>query len=86
MVLGRGPLCPRLCPRPWLAGRSGSGCTLPGMTMFLAMLIKPLLALLVFGFALGLANIVMRWLPEGRIKRLLTRPIGRGPSTPRRWQ
>jgi len=56
------------------------------MTMFFAMLIKPFLALVVFGLALGVANVIMRWLPEGRIKRMLSRPIGRGPSTPRRWQ
>ncbi len=52
--------------------------------MFWAMLIKPLLAIVLFGLALGLARLVIDLIPEGRVKRLLTRPIGRQ-SAERRW-
>lgn len=56
------------------------------MTTFLAMLIKPLVAFVFFGVALALARIVMRCIPAGRVKRLLSRPVGRGPARPRRWE
>lgn len=52
--------------------------------MFWAMVFKPLVALVLFGLALFVARLVMRLIPEGRIKRLLTRPIGRK-SAHRRW-
>jgi hypothetical protein len=52
--------------------------------MFWAMLIKPFLAFVLFGLALWLARLLMRWIPDGRIKRLLTRPIGKG--SPRKWR
>jgi hypothetical protein len=47
------------------------------MTMFWAMLVKPLIAVAFFGAALGVARLVIALIPEGRVKRLLTRPIGR---------
>jgi hypothetical protein len=53
--------------------------------MFWAMVIKPLLAVVVFGLALWLARLVIGLIPEGRIKRLLTRPIGRKTAN-RRWR
>jgi hypothetical protein len=55
------------------------------MTMFLAMLVKPLVALVFFGLALGVARLVIALIPEGRVKRLLTRPIGRQ-ATDRGWR
>jgi hypothetical protein len=55
------------------------------MTMFLAMLVKPLVALLFFGVALGVGRVVIALIPEGRVKRLLTRPIGRQ-AADRRWR
>jgi hypothetical protein len=48
--------------------------------MFWAMVFKPLVAFVLFGLALWIARALMRLIPDGRIKRLLTRPIGtRGP-------
>jgi hypothetical protein len=55
------------------------------MAMFWAMLIKPLVAVVLFGLALWLSQMVIALIPEGRIKRLLTRPIGRQ-ATDRRWR
>lgn len=55
------------------------------MTMFWAMVIKPLVAVVLFGLALGLAQLVIACIPDGRVKRLLTRPIGRQ-ATDRRWR
>jgi hypothetical protein len=55
------------------------------MSMFWAMLIKPVVAVLLFGAALWLARWCIAWMPGGRVKRLLTRPIGRRPAD-RGWR
>lgn len=55
------------------------------MEMFWAMAMKPLVAVLFFGLALGLARLLMALIPEGRVKRLLTSPIGRQ-AADRRWR
>jgi hypothetical protein len=53
--------------------------------MFWAMVFKPLVAFVLFGLALWLARLLIGLIPEGRIKRLLTRPIGRK-TADRRWR
>jgi len=52
--------------------------------MFLVMLLKPLVGLVLFGVVLCLARAIIALIPEGRVKRLLTRPIGVRDVT-RRW-
>lgn len=48
------------------------------MTWLLALIIKPFVALVVFGLICLPARLaVQRWMPEGRVKRLLLRPISR---------
>jgi hypothetical protein len=42
----------------------------------LALLIKPLVLFLMFAFAYYLGKVILYFVPEGRIKRLLTRPVG----------
>lgn len=54
------------------------------MSMFWAMLIKSLVAFVLFGLALVIAWGVMSLIPEGRIKRLLGRPLRRG-IRERKW-
>jgi hypothetical protein len=45
------------------------------MSVFLAMLVKPLVALLILVPALLLARVIQRHLPDGRLKRLLFSPL-----------
>lgn len=48
------------------------------MEMFFVMALKGFVAVALFGVALGLSRLLLRLIPEGRVKRLLTRPIGAG--------
>lgn len=54
------------------------------MEMFWVMLIKPFVGLVLFGSAFAIAWVVMRFIPEGRFKALLGRPLRRG-IRERRW-
>lgn len=48
------------------------------MTIAIAMLLRPFLALAVFGLvALPLRMVFERFYPDGRVKRFLLRPIGK---------
>lgn len=42
----------------------------------IAMAIKPLIAIVFFVFVAILARLILRALPEGRLKRLLSRRVG----------
>ena len=53
--------------------------------MFWAMLLKPLVALVLYGTALWLAQMVMRVIPDGWLRRLLVLRVGRR-GTARRWR
>jgi hypothetical protein len=44
------------------------------------MLLKPFVALAFWGVALGIARIIMRCIPAGRIKRLLATPERQRPA------
>lgn len=54
------------------------------MSMFWVMLIKPLVAFVLFGLAFSIAWLVMSVIPEGRFKRLLGNPLRRG-ICKRKW-
>ncbi len=47
------------------------------MEWALALVLKPFVALVVFFLAMLLARLVGRWIPEGRIKRVLFAPLHR---------
>lgn len=48
------------------------------MSMFLAMLLKPFVGFVLWGIAWLIAGAILRSVPNGRFRRLLTRRIGRG--------
>jgi hypothetical protein len=54
------------------------------MTMVFAMLIQPLLGVVVWGLAFVVACWLLKFIPQGRIRRFLTRPIGYMSADPRR--
>jgi hypothetical protein len=54
------------------------------MEMFWVMALKGLVGLALWGAAYGIAMLVMRAIPEGRLKALLGRPLRRG-IRERRW-
>jgi hypothetical protein len=45
------------------------------MDLFLAVVVRPLIALVVLAFVLLFADWIFRKLPAGRLKRLLFRPL-----------
>ncbi len=55
------------------------------MSMFLVMLLKPFVGLVLFFAAFVIARGLLSFIPSGRIKRLLTRPIGVRSANPRRY-
>lgn len=53
------------------------------MTWLLAVLVKPFVALVLFGLICLPARIaVQKWMPDGKMKRLLLKPVG--PKQPAR--
>jgi hypothetical protein len=59
----------------WL---SGAACYSGGMEWLLALLIKPFVALVVFGLICLPARFALqRHMPDGKLKRFLLRPISR---------
>lgn len=54
------------------------------MTMFFAMLIQGFLGFVVWGIAFVIASWLLNFIPHGRIRRFLTRPIGYKSADPRR--
>lgn len=56
------------------------------LSMFWVMLLKPFVGLVPFFAALVIARGLLGLLPNGRIKRLLTRPIGFKSANPRRYR
>jgi len=46
------------------------------MTLFLTALLRPFAALVFLLAAVLLARVVMRYIPEGRLKRILSLPVG----------
>ena len=59
--------------------------TMAGMSMFWVMLLKPFVGLVLFSAAFVIARGLLSLIPSGRIKRLLTRPIGFKSANPRRY-
>jgi hypothetical protein len=56
-----------------------------GMSYYLAILLKPIGALILFGLiALPLRLAFQRWFPNGPVKRLLLRRVGRRQTEHRR--
>jgi hypothetical protein len=51
--------------------------------MFWVMALKGFVAVALFGIALGLSRLILAFVPEGRLRRLLTRPIGAGANRQR---
>lgn len=54
------------------------------MELFLAVLIKPFVAVVVFFFVFMLASLIHKALPEGRLKKILFSPLP-GHKNSRRW-
>jgi hypothetical protein len=54
------------------------------MTMFFAILIQTLLGSVVWVIAFVIASWLLKFIPHGRIRRFLTRPIGYKSADPRR--
>jgi hypothetical protein len=59
---------------------------MPHMSMFFVMLLKPLAGLVLFFAAFVIARGLLALVPDGRIKRLLTRPVGVRSANPRRYR
>lgn len=53
--------------------------------MFWVMVIKPFVGLVLFGLAYCIAGYIMRFVPHGWLRRLLTRQVGCR-KTYRRWR
>jgi len=56
------------------------------MTWLLSLLLKPLVALLVLVPAYMLAELIWRWMPDGKIKRILFSPLPGHRGKRERWR
>lgn len=56
------------------------------MSMFFVMLLKPFVGLVLFFAAFVIARGLVALIPNGRIRRLLTQPIGFKSANPRRYR
>jgi len=52
---------------------------------FAVMLLVPFVGFVLFGLAWLIASLVLRFVPAGRMRRLLTRQVGARGANPRRY-